>query len=62
MGFDTGSTRYVDLGDWSGSTCALNPGTCQQGKENDFGQICTMWLTLVITVYIIKSGRSVLIK
>ena len=34
MGFDTGSTHaYVDLGDWSGSTCALNPTTCEQGKN-----------------------------
>ena len=34
MGFDTGSTHaYVDLGDWSESTCAVNPTTCQQGKE-----------------------------
>ena len=35
MGFDTGSMHaYVDLGDWSGSTCAVNPATCQQGKES----------------------------
>ena len=32
MGFDTGSTHaYVDLGDWSGSTCAVNPTNCEQG-------------------------------
>ena len=34
MGFDTSSSHgYVDLGDWSGSTCAVNPAACQQGKE-----------------------------
>ena len=33
MGFDTGGYKYVDLGDWSGSTCALHPATCQQGNQ-----------------------------
>ena len=47
MGFDTGSTRYVDLGDWSGSTCAVNPATCQQGKENDFEQYITKVKALI---------------
>ena len=35
MGFCTDSTHaYVDLGDWSGSTCAINPATCQQGLSS----------------------------